>query len=85
MKSQTEVNLKLRELEDTQKIILDPASQKVLVALLTFLANFIYKWFMTPDGEKKSFWKALLVAFNGAFWTDLFGLKAYLDQLLGKL
>lgn len=85
MKSQVEVNVKLRELQSANKVTLDPATQKVLIALLTFLAEFLYKWFLTPDGERKSFWKSLLVAFNGAFWKDLFGLKEYLDNILGKL
>ncbi len=85
MKTQRDVTNKLEGLRRENKIALDPAAQKMLILLLTFLAEFIYKWFLTPDGERKSFFKALLVAFNAAFWKDLFGLKEYLDKTLDKL
>lgn len=64
---------------------LNPAVRDTLLALLEFLNDFLHKWFLTPSGERKNFWKALMVAFYTEFWKDLFGVKNHLDKLINEL
>lgn len=64
---------------------LNPGVRDTLLALLEFLNSFLHKWFLTPDGERKGFWRALLVAFYGEFWKDLFGVKGHLDKVIDEL
>lgn len=64
---------------------LNPAVRDTLLALLEFLNNFLHKWFLTPEGERKSFWVALLSAFYKDFWKDLFGVKDHLDKVIDEL
>lgn len=76
MKSKQHLEIKL---VDVQK------KYPELAPFLEFLIEFLYKWFLTPSGERKPIWRALLVALYGEFWKDLFGLKQRLDTMVDKL
>jgi hypothetical protein len=73
------------QLESLEKKQLSPELKLVLTNLLVILVDFLYKWFLTPEGERKPFFRALLVVFYNEFWKDLFGLKDKLDETVNKL
>lgn len=83
MKSLGEVESKLERVAGSRE--LPVGVRDALLALLGFLNDFLHRWFLTPVGERKPFWKALLVAFYTDFWKDLFGVKKHLDNLLDEL
>lgn len=64
---------------------LSPEVKTVMVPLLIFLVEFLHKWFLTPEGQRKPFFRALLVATYREFWDDLFGLRDRLDKVIEKL
>jgi hypothetical protein len=60
-------------------------TEKALTQLLNVLIEFLYRWFLTPQGERKSFFRALAVVLYNEFWKDLFGLKDKLDEMVEHL
>lgn len=60
-------------------------TEKALTQLLGVLIEFLYKWFLTPKGERKSLFRALAVVLYNEFWKDLFGLKDKLDEMVERL
>jgi CRISPR/Cas system-associated endonuclease Cas3-HD len=80
----TETQIKDILVNASSKKITAPSRESLLV-LVFVLVDFLYKWFLTPTGERKPFVKALLVALYKEFWTDLYGLKSKLDYAISKL
>ncbi len=63
----------------------DAPGRMLLQLFLMSLAEFLFEWFFTDEGDRKPFWKAMLTFLSKDFWKDLTDLKIKLDQLTSEL